>query len=72
MTYQPKTGVPCDCKRGQQRDNCPQCEGTGQQIDFGAVRAAVTASRPPEPVGMKEPFWSKGGQAWIDLADSDL
>src|SRR5438128_11130754 len=27
--YQPKTGAPCSCKRGAQRDNCPTCEGTG-------------------------------------------
>ncbi len=36
--YQPKTGQPCSCKPGQQRDNCPQCEGTGQRIDFAAIR----------------------------------
>ena len=36
--YQPKTGQPCSCKPGQQRDNCPQCEGTGQKIDFAAIR----------------------------------
>lgn len=27
MSYQPKTGQPCDCKRGIERDNCPACEG---------------------------------------------
>lgn len=37
MTYQPKTGAPCTCKRGVQRDNCPTCEGTGQVIDFKAI-----------------------------------
>jgi hypothetical protein len=36
--YQPKTGQPCTCKPGAQRDNCPQCEGTGQRIDFKAIR----------------------------------
>ncbi len=36
--YQPKTGQPCHCKPGIQRDNCPDCEGTGQQIDFAAIR----------------------------------
>lgn len=36
--YQPKTGAPCSCRRGVQRDNCPACEGTGQQIDFGRIR----------------------------------
>ena len=70
--YQPKTGVPCTCRRGTQRDNCPACEGTGQRIDFAAIRARGSASRPPEPAGMKEPFWSKGGQAWIDLAENPL
>lgn len=37
--YQPKTGLPCHCKPGMERDNCPQCEGTGMQIDFAAIRA---------------------------------
>ena len=39
MEYQPKTGVRCTCKRGVQRDNCPECEGTGWRIDFAAIRA---------------------------------
>lgn len=37
--YQPKTGKPCNCRPGIQRDNCPACEGTGQQVDFKAIRA---------------------------------
>jgi hypothetical protein len=37
--YQPKTGEPCHCKPGIARDNCPDCEGTGQRIDFAAIRA---------------------------------
>lgn len=37
--YQPKTGQKCSCKRGVQRDNCPNCEGTGEIIDFAAIRA---------------------------------
>jgi hypothetical protein len=45
MAYQPKTGAPCGCKRGIQRDNCPNCEGTGQVIDFAAIRARTQASR---------------------------
>lgn len=36
--YQPKTGEPCTCRRGVQRDNCPACEGTGQRIDFAKIR----------------------------------
>ena len=27
---------PCSCRRGRERDNCPQCEGTGNRIDFRA------------------------------------
>jgi len=37
--YTPKTGVKCDCRKGQQRDNCPNCEGTGYVIDFRAIHA---------------------------------
>jgi ATP-dependent protease HslVU (ClpYQ) ATPase subunit len=37
--YQPKTGQACGCRQGVQRDNCPLCEGTGQIIDFAAIRA---------------------------------
>jgi hypothetical protein len=36
--YQPKTGAKCGCKRGVQRDNCPNCEGTWLVIDFRAIR----------------------------------
>lgn len=38
--YQPKTGRACHCKPGQMRDNCARCEGTGQIIDFAAIRNA--------------------------------
>lgn len=41
--YQPKTGAPCTCKPGIQRDNCPGCEGTGWRIDFRAIRERVAA-----------------------------
>jgi len=37
--YQPKTGEACGCRPGVARDNCPICEGTGQKIDFAAIRA---------------------------------
>ena len=37
--YQPKTGAKCGCRRGIQRDNCANCEGTGQVVDFAAIRA---------------------------------
>lgn len=38
--YRPLTGQPCTCKKGQERDNCAKCEGTGAQIDFEKVRQA--------------------------------
>lgn len=38
--YSPKTGAVCSCKKGVERDNCPQCEGTGQVIDFAAIHRA--------------------------------
>lgn len=36
--YQPKTGAPCGCRRGVERDNCPNCEGTGRALNFSAIR----------------------------------
>jgi hypothetical protein len=36
--YQPKIGAKCGCRRGIQRDNCANCEGTGQVVDFHAIR----------------------------------
>ncbi len=44
---QPKTGCPCLCKRGQQRDNCRHCEGTGMLIDFAALRARPLTHHTP-------------------------
>ena len=41
LPYQPKTGECCHCRRGVERDNCPDCEGTGMRIDFRRIRAAV-------------------------------
>lgn len=38
--YQPKTGAKCGCRRGVERDNCPNCEGTGHVVDFHAIRNA--------------------------------
>lgn len=37
--WQPKTGAACTCRPGIERDNCPRCEGTGQVIDFAAIRS---------------------------------
>lgn len=36
----PLTGAPCHCRRGVERDNCPDCEGTGRAIDWRAYHAA--------------------------------
>ena len=33
----PKTGNRCGCKKGIQRDNCPNCEGTGWVINFRLI-----------------------------------
>ena len=39
--FQPKTGEKCGCRRGVERDNCPACEGTGQRVDFKAIRQHI-------------------------------
>jgi len=76
--YQPKTGQRCSCRKGIQRDNCPNCEGTGMVIDFAAIRARAQAKRLPghECIGKpvicpqcKKPIWdvavnSKLNKCW--------
>lgn len=32
---------PCSCKPGQHRDNRPQCEGSGQRINFPLLRLRI-------------------------------
>lgn len=48
MSYQPKTGARCTCKRGIQRDNCSACEGTGWAIDFEAIRRRALETPAPK------------------------
>lgn len=36
--YQPKTGAKCGCRPGNARENCQNCEGTGEVIDFAKIR----------------------------------
>ena len=38
------TGQKCSCRKGQERDNCPACEGSGLVIDFQAMRNAHKAT----------------------------
>lgn len=48
MSAQPKTGQPCHCKPGGlYRQNCPDCEGTGERIDFAAIRNKTTEAFGP-------------------------
>ena len=54
--YTPKTGAKCGCKRGQQRDNCPNCEGTGYTIDFKAIHARRYAEEHAKPLTQEEQF----------------
>ena len=43
--YRPLTGQPCTCKKGQERDNCAQCEGGGARIDFEKIRQTNEMAR---------------------------
>ena len=52
--WQPKTGQPCGCRKGVERDNCPACEGTGWRIDFQAIRAKRLAAQDPKQEGGQE------------------
>ena len=42
--YTPYTGAKCGCRKGLERDNCPNCEGSGYVIDFRAIHAAHEAT----------------------------
>lgn len=74
--YQPKTGQTCGCRPGIERDNCPQCEGTGQRIDFAAIRSRHTPTPIVAPVKSEydwqaETFLVKFGIAFrATLSDS--
>lgn len=65
--YQPKTGQPCGCKRGQERDNCPNCEGTGQRIDFKAIREAVKQEQAAAPI--EGSYRTPDGKAQIEWSE---
>ncbi len=42
---------PCHCRRGMERDNCPQCEGTGQRINFPLLRLRANVARASKEQG---------------------
>lgn len=50
----PKTGAKCSCRRGLERDNCPNCEGTGMVIDFAAIRRMGYRTAQPPKEGPRE------------------
>jgi hypothetical protein len=69
--YQPKKGGKCSCRPGQQRDNCPACEGTGMLIDFAAIRNA----KPLVPVFInRDPrgYQLKIKDDWMTANNADL
>lgn len=60
----------CSCKRGVMRDNCPECEGTGERIDFRALRVRHPApgtvgeeDYPPEWGIWRRNVYQEGGEA---------
>lgn len=55
-------GTPCHCKPGQQRDNCPDCEGTGYRIDFAAIRAGGAT----QTKASRGSYRTKDGKAQIE------
>ena len=60
--YQPKTGLKCSCRHGIERDNCPKCEGTGQQIDFAKIRGkSVEKATSQKNVNNRKEFFGENG-----------
>ena len=62
MKGDPLTGSACGCKRGIERDNCPNCEGTGKAIDWRKFHADKKA---------KEWSGRAGSWAWTYLRDRE-
>jgi hypothetical protein len=66
---QPKTGEKCNCKRGTERDNCPDCEGTGMKIDFRKIRedAYTKTKHTPGPwkLGPGRTINTEGGEFYL-------
>ena len=47
--YQPSTGIPCGCRPGTSRANCPECEGTGFRINHALIRQMPLTNHMPTP-----------------------
>lgn len=60
QAYQPRTGDKCHCRAGRERDNCPDCEGTGWRIDFAAIRART------QTPAFRHPVFVQGAMTCID------
>lgn len=65
MAYTPLTGNKCGCKRGIERDNCPNCEGTGKVINFRAIHA----NKQSKPAHTPTP-WTEGNSCTIRDSES--
>lgn len=44
----PLTGKACGCRKGEQRDNCSRCEGTGKEIDWSRFHREKNAGKDEE------------------------
>lgn len=67
--YPPTTGQACGCTRGVERDNCPQCEGTGQRIDFARIRAK--SQHRPGPWQIGRTLWMQDDRVYDEYPDNE-
>jgi len=62
----PLTGKACGCRKGEQRDNCSRCEGTGKEIDWSRFHREKNAAKDEEErerrAGLRPPRWTPWGE----------
>lgn len=62
----------CSCRKGVQRDNCPNCEGTGKAIDWRAFHATSRAKESAPPRYVTDAEAERIMRAWpIDSGNPD-
>lgn len=68
MGNMPLTGRACACRKGQERDNCSRCEGTGEEIDFARFhREKKNAAKAEEDRERREGLRPPRYTPWGDL-----
>lgn len=71
----PLTGKACGCRKGEQRDNCSRCEGTGKEIDWSRFHREKNAGKDEEErerrAGLRPPRYTPWGDSDEEIKIAD-